>query len=215
MLDISATKRILQIGAGGVGAPLAQHLSLVADELIICDGDKYEDKNITRQPFAKDNEGRFKADVLCGSIPNASPLCQYVTEANVEDVLKAITPTLIVLAVDCDKPRKLIFDRNDEYPILWGANEVWAPQAGLSTPRWRWSPLEFFEKAEGNNEGCGIQTIYANIAAASMASTILQTHLSPEERDNRKAGTVEMFVARIRTGEYKILAKELEGMSAK
>ena len=186
----------------------------MAERLVICDGDKYEAKNIARQPLATGNEGRYKADVLCKGIPNAEPLCDYLTHGNIEEILTIIEPTLIVLAVDCDKPRKLVFDRNDRYPILWGANEVWAPQAGLSTPKWKWSPLEFFTKAEGNNEGCGIQTIFANIAAANMASTILQTHLTPEERDNRKAGTVEMFVARIQSGEYKILAKELEGMMA-
>lgn len=213
MLDTNATNRVLQIGAGGVGAALAQNLSLCSRQLAICDGDTFEPKNEVRQPFAIGKTEHNKAEVIAKACGNGAcetiAIPEFITPSNFKQLLKEIRPTLIVLCVDNDKARKTAFAHNGEYPILWAANEVWDPQAGLTTPKWRWNPMKFFRPAEGNNEGCGEQTIHANMAAAAMGTQLLHLHLSPEEKKNVKKEVTPIFLARVGELTYQLTPPEV------
>jgi len=214
MLSANATNRILQVGVGGVGAPLAQHLALITKkELVLMDGDVFEDRNRARQPFAIGNTGQNKAIALAQRIyaPQAKvhAIPEFLTQENAEALMEDVRPTMVVAAVDNDDARQCIFSFNDRLPILWGANEIWDPQAGLSTPKWKWNPLEYFPPSEGNNTGCGIQTINANIAAANMAIQLLQIHLAREEEEVRKENKAPVFMARVKTGIWQLTAAEL------
>ena len=218
MLNNRATSRVLQVGVGGVGAPIAQHLGLIADRLVLVDGDEYEDHNVIRQPFAMNAMGRPKSDVVAerleGSKAKVESIPEFITEENIEHLLKDTKPTLVVLCVDNDEARKLIFDRSDRFPILWGANELWDPQAGLSTPKWRWNPMEFFPASDVEPDadaapGCGEQTISANLAAANLASALLHSHLAPQEQSNAKEGRVPIFIAKVPSGIYQLTPKEI------
>jgi len=213
MLQNTATRRIMQIGAGGVGCPISQHLNLIADELIIIDGDTYEPQNADRQPLAVRNNGANKAIVTVDNLPavgcKVSAIPEMIDQTSLESYVEEYKPTLIFSCVDNDKAREAIFTHNKKIPIIWGANEVWDPQAGLSTPEWCWNPMEFFEAAEGNDTGCGAQTMHANMAAANYAMMLLNLHLAKQEQEEAKKGNLPIFIARVSGGEYKLLAKEL------
>jgi len=213
MLHPETTSRILQIGAGGVGGPIAQSLAMIADELTIADGDEFEAKNNSRQPFSRGKEGINKAVSMAEDLKakdcKIQPYPEFIKQANLKQVLDAVKPTLIVLCVDNDEARKLIFAERENYPILWGANEQWDPQAGLTTPTFCWNPMEYFAPADGNNggaDGCGIQTIHANIAAAAMAINLLHTWLAPQESPRARLGKLPCFVAQTEGGLYQLMS---------
>lgn len=221
MLDYKATDRVLQVGLGGVGAAIAQSLNLISQNLFLVDGDTYEPKNEARQAFSIGNQDANKAELIAEHLKTVNANCaieaipEYITDENWDDIVADIKPTLIVCCVDNDAARELIFDYREQHPILWAANEIWDPQAGLSTPKWSWNPMEFFQAAEGNNEGCGVQTVHANIAAASMALQLLHTNLAPQEADLAKKDELPVFEARVGGRPYQLLAKEIAPIPAK
>lgn len=184
-IDIS---RIILIGCGGVGSFIAQYLGLVigVEALLLVDGDKFERKNTNRQALAFKGIGEFKVDSLLASLEHAN--CQvdssahFIDEENWQRYIEVFDPTLIISAVDNDKARRLIFAENANYPILWGANELWTPQAGISLPQKPWSPLEAFQAAEEAGTACGIQTVHANACAAAMAMQLLMMHSTDHEQ---------------------------------
>lgn len=183
--------RIMLIGAGGVGGFLAHHLGLLteAKELMIVDGDSFERSNMSRQGIAFTGNGENKAEAtqrsLIGLPPRVIANDQFITEDNFNQFLEEFQPTLLVSAVDNDEARRLIFAKNKELPILWGANELWSPQAGISLPIKPWSPLEAFQSAEASGHACGLQTVHANSCAAAMAAMLLALHASPHEQSEK------------------------------
>lgn len=182
--------RILIIGAGGVGGFICQHIGLLTNVEAFCiaDGDNFERSNTSRQGHAQSAIGSNKAEATVFALDSYSPIpCiepweEFVKEGNVDELLNKFQPSLIILAVDNDEARKLIFSRNQEYDILWGANELWTPQAGISLKESPWSPLEAFKSAEATGTACGIQTVWANACAASMAMELLALHASEHEK---------------------------------
>lgn len=185
--------RIILIGCGGVGSFIAQHLGLVigVEALLLVDGDTYERKNTNRQALAFGALQDYKVEALLRSIGqpvhinSIDVVSEYITESNWDDMLNEFNPTLIICAVDNDEARKLIFAKNNEHAILWGANELWTPQAGLSLPSRPWNPMEAFQAAEEAGTACGIQTVHANACAASMAMQLLHMHASEHEDSNK------------------------------
>lgn len=184
-------KRIILIGAGGVGGFIAQHLGILSglEALCIVDGDSFERSNTSRQGFAAASLGENKASAICHSLPLAGidiwPVEEFITPENWDRILEEAKPDLLICAVDNDDARKLIFSKKEEYAILWGANELWSPQAGISFPQKPWSPLEAFESAESAGIACGVQTVHANACAASMAMQLLHLHASPHEQTEK------------------------------
>lgn len=180
--------KILLIGCGGVGSFIAQYLGLVigVDTLMVVDGDTFERKNTNRQALAFAGINERKVDALARSMPFAKPdietLDEFITEDNWAKILNDFDPTLIISAVDNDKARKLIFAEKERFPILWGANELWTPQAGISLPQKPWSPLEAFQAAEEAGTACGVQTVHANACAAAMAMQLLMMHSTDHEQ---------------------------------
>lgn len=175
------TETILLIGAGGVGAPLALHLGNLSRQLVILDDDVFEKSNLHRQPISRGNIGRTKVECLAERLDGWTsaevlPICERFTEDNSRHILESVRPDLICVAVDNDEARKAIWAHAGEYDILWGANELWEPQAGISFKERPWNPAECFKPAEGGNDPiCGQQSIKANLAAANLASFILMT----------------------------------------
>lgn len=184
-------KRIILIGAGGVGGFIAQHLGILSGLEVLCivDGDSFERGNTSRQGFAAANLGQNKALAIAEAMPIGEAqvwgIDEFITPGNWDSILTHAYPDLLICAVDNDEARKLIFDKKDKYPILWGANELWSPQAGISFPQKPWSPLEAFESAESAGIACGMQTVHANACAASMAMQLLHLHSSPHEQTEK------------------------------
>jgi len=182
------TSRIILVGAGGVGSFIAQYLGLLVgvEAILIIDGDTFERKNTDRQGLAAGNIGEDKVDAVAKALSHSPALIltdnQFIDEQNFPEIIKSFQPTLLISAVDNDKARKAIWAHNKDLPILWGANEQWTPQAGLSLPQKPWNPMEAFSPADAAGPGCNIQTVWANATAASMAGMLLGMHASDHEK---------------------------------
>lgn len=181
------TERILLIGAGGVGAPLAIYLGNLSQELFILDPDEYEKKNMHRQPLARGQIGEAKVDCLAAALApwtsaKVTPIQEWFTKENGKHIIDQTQPNLIVVAVDNDEAREAIWEHAPTHDILWAANELWEPQAGISRKHAHWNPADIFMAAEGGNDPiCGEQSIKANSAAACLAAYLLTTTLEEGE----------------------------------
>jgi len=126
--------QIKVIGIGGIGGALLPVLSrylnsaFAGSEVILIDGDNYEDKNHDRQDFPRLGN---KADVTAAQLGERFPFVYfrsqpaYVTPDNV--VLLVREGDLVFLCVDNHATRKLVSDRCEELhdvTLISGGNEL-------------------------------------------------------------------------------------------
>lgn len=177
-------ERIFLCGCGGVAGFLAPSLSYYS--VLAADGDCFEDSNQTRQPLARKYPNQKKALAFHEEY-GFDPFDEYVTQENIREILEW-EPDFVISAVDNDDARHVLWETfNGNTPILWGSNEVWSPQAGLSLPEASWIPWEWLPKRpiEEQATQCGSQTARANAAAASLAVTLMNMYLDdPTNPDN-------------------------------
>jgi molybdopterin/thiamine biosynthesis adenylyltransferase len=137
-------KNIHIIGCGGVTTHLMPPLMLTLEQfpdtrVTLHDGDVYEPSNISRQPFALENEGCFKSEVFAArySQSHATPIKAQREFIDKHTVLSP-TPHLIIAAVDNGKARfhakRLALEAKCH--LIIGANETTQADAFL------WSPLQ-------------------------------------------------------------------------
>jgi molybdopterin/thiamine biosynthesis adenylyltransferase len=127
------TKRIKVIGLGGIGSyliePLSRYLSHQTDyvELMLIDGDDYEDRNRQRQQFAeKGNKATVTAESLRLKFPEIhyKDKPEYVTEDNVVTLIRE--NDTVFLCVDNHSTRKVVSDRCEELDnvtLISGGND--------------------------------------------------------------------------------------------
>jgi molybdopterin/thiamine biosynthesis adenylyltransferase len=104
------------IGLGGVGSILSERLcrflNYAADvnaEIMLVDGDSYEQKNFERQEFSSfGNKAEVKADDLELQFPHirTDVYPAYINEANIADVIKE--GDVVFLCVDNHKTRMIV-----------------------------------------------------------------------------------------------------------
>lgn len=112
-------QRVVVIGLGGIGSQLLPSLlhylvsRKFAGEIVLMDGDLYEEKNLNRQLVPDMGIGMNKAEALAVSFKHLpvtiSALPYYLDEINVELVIKE--NDLIVCGVDNHYTRRLIDER--------------------------------------------------------------------------------------------------------
>lgn len=138
--------QIFQIGAGGTGSHLVQHIArlmgsneIIADRIgryTVIDGDRVEDRNVGRQLFAWRDVGQYKAEVLATRYSRSFGLSlgfanQYLKAGFVGSLIPKGSlrePTLIIGAVDQAAPRRMIFE---EIQKVQGARRtIWWMDAG-------------------------------------------------------------------------------------
>ncbi len=185
-------KKIALIGAGGLSTHIVAALA-GAYNLVIIDGDKYEEKNIQRQNFAEGNIGKNKADVLKTRLSTWSkhkvesiPL--YLTQASsgLHDV------DIIVAAVDNNDARLTAQYWADKLyvPLIMGVNEEYDPQAYLYLPGYKGTKADPFIFAgitpdgrdpsksctgEMTDDDKNVQTALANTVAGGFVLHILHS----------------------------------------
>ena len=113
--------RILIIGAGGIGALLASHVSRAYAfsnpvdplTLTIMDGDCVEERNLPHQPFTADDVGTPKVEALVRQLRDTGITedCLVALIAVTEDFTSDTDLSeydLVVVAVDREEPRNLV-----------------------------------------------------------------------------------------------------------
>lgn len=117
--------RVVIVGVGGVGTRLARELPMYLSrahagaEVVLVDGDIFEEKNLDRQDFdAERGIGTNKAAMWADEIKRRHPGVavsyhdRFVTKANVAEVVTE--SSVVFCAVDNHASRKLLSDRMSE-----------------------------------------------------------------------------------------------------
>lgn len=113
--------KIILLGAGGTGGWAASHICQMCSvldkpiDIVICDGDIVEEKNLNRQNFISQDVGSNKAKILAERYSAAYGVaCFYVpeyieSEERLTDLCKPKNQQLVILvgAVDNNKTREL------------------------------------------------------------------------------------------------------------
>ena len=187
-------KTALIIGAGGTGSLLVGAITQSFD-VIIADGDTYEDKNKTRQPLTA--TGKNKANVVAdvfGKNKSVEPIPHYLMGG------EGIETDIVLSCVDSNEGRNAArqIAMKNECPAIFMQNEAWNPMAFLYLPQYDNTFLCPFtryslDKLESSREfTCGGiqvdedeggQSGLANLAAAGLGVMILHS-LSQNNEDN-------------------------------
>jgi len=137
--------KILQIGCGGIGGWLAFFLAKTLtgdDELILCDGDIVEEKNLDRQFF--DQVGARKTSALRTKL--GATRCQIIDRPMYFDPADADYVDIIMSAVDNHKARRLALGTGK--PVIVGANEYVTSEGYIYLPEWKkdenLDPLKYY-----------------------------------------------------------------------
>jgi len=128
------TKYITIIGLGGVGSILVERLSRFLNysydltaEILLVDGDNYEQKNYERQEFNQlGNKAGIKAEELQVKYPTMifDAKESYVNDSNIEEIIKE--DDTVFLCVDNHKSRMIISNyckQLDNIILISGGND--------------------------------------------------------------------------------------------
>lgn len=198
------TKRIKVIGLGGIGSyliePLCRYLCHKTDyvELMLIDGDTYEDRNRQRQQFVeKGNKATVTRESLRLKFPEIHfrDKPEYITEDNVVTHIRE--NDTVFLCVDNHATRKVVSDRCEELDnvtLISGGNDetdgnviYYARKDGedITKPPTKLDPK--IAKPEDSNpgvtrDGCEArmnttpQLLFTNLAIASMMCNVFYAH---------------------------------------
>lgn len=105
--------RVAVVGVGGVGAAAAEMLARSGvGHLALIDSDEVSESNINRQlPALHSTVGQKKCEVLSRRLRDINPdidihpVCEYVNEENIGQVLSAFAPDHVVDAIDTLSPK--------------------------------------------------------------------------------------------------------------
>lgn len=129
------SKKILIVGAGGLGNEVATNLSCIGlKEIYIIDFDKIEIHNIHRQfNFTKSDVGKFKAEVLATKLSRCETKLDYFCESFNEFLKHDLELDLIIDCTDNFEVREEINSYSKQKNILWlyGSVEGWNGQVCL------------------------------------------------------------------------------------
>lgn len=202
-MDFKKFKRIAIIGNGGIGSnlvvPLMKFLKTMNRmgynhpvDILICDGDIVEKKNLERQDFVlsdiKSKKAKVTADFLSSShpVPNVDvyPIAEYIKEENLDFVGDG---TVLFVGVDNYVTRKVIEDAikkiEGEVLVIFGGNEyddgdvnvIHKTKEGFQTPLYSQKHPEINKRDRFPDEiGCeeaakisSPQLIFANMTVAN------------------------------------------------
>lgn len=227
--------KVIILGAGGTGSyvvPVIQKLLGADSEIYVCDGDKFEAKNMDRQLFSKYMIGRNKAEALAEMYPGGNTYAQvfavpyFLTDHSVFD---DIMPDVIIACPDNHKARLLCLEAADNIvaPVIMCGNEFESAAATLYLPenvghrtldpRVRYPEMLEGAASERSRVGCqgavqeeNKQLVVANMGsaffAASMFYGLCKSKDSPEDR--------EFMPGEIDWGLYKTYSTSVDGLRA-
>jgi hypothetical protein len=117
---------VIVVGSGGIGGHLIPALSRLisyhsafegdsAPEVVIVDGDEFEEKNITRQIVSPSDLGKNKAEAMTyfckyQGLTNVRHIPDYINQEDFERILMECDAPLVISSVDNDATRKAMID---------------------------------------------------------------------------------------------------------
>jgi molybdopterin/thiamine biosynthesis adenylyltransferase len=187
--------KVLQIGSGGCGNYTMPYLVCSVPELIIADGDTYEDKNLTRQPHAI--TGMNKAEAAVNLFKDRYPtVAAHPHMVTGDEEFTGLS--LIISCVDSNHGRvaaKALADAH-KVPLIICQNDVRDAEAYLYLPElsgtlldpYKRHGLATLQEAQAPCDGVIVeqveQTAYSNMVSAGAGCLILQSLIHEEEPDN-------------------------------
>jgi molybdopterin/thiamine biosynthesis adenylyltransferase len=217
------TRRIKVVGLGGIGSylvePLCRYLSHQGDyiELMLIDGDAYEDRNRQRQQFSeKGNKATVSLEALRLKFPEVHfrDKPEYITDENVVSLVRE--NDTIFLCVDNHATRKVVSDRCEELEnvtLISGGNDetdgnviYYRRKDGkdVTKPLTKLDPAiaNPQDKNPGTNRnGCEAnvnttpQLLFTNLAIASTMCNVFYAH----EKDNADFEQVYVDIKTLRS----------------
>ncbi len=183
-----AAARVLVVGLGGLGSPVAQYLAGAGVGTIgLCEGDRLEVHNLQRQTLYTTSEiGEPKLEVAQRRLEAVNPRIRFhpherLEAENVSDLLSAYD--LIVDATDNFGTRYLICDTcvTLEKTWVWGAAVRWDGMASLFDARL--SLRDAFPEPPAEQEDCdtlGVHGPLLGVIGSVMASQAIKFLLGLE-----------------------------------
>jgi hypothetical protein len=136
-------RKIFLVGVGGIGSNLGEMITRFCRtlpnfqrvHLILIDGDKIENSNLSRQKFEIIDINKNKAQALADYLRATKPeileidsIPEFVTTKNIRDVFRSIQEQdIVITALDSTPPRKLIAEYLEQFPsfiLLNPGNEL-------------------------------------------------------------------------------------------
>lgn len=116
---------VIVVGSGGTGGHLIPALARLVSyhsvfdnsppNVVIIDGDEFEEKNQTRQIVSSSDLGKNKAEAMADfcryqGLKNVESMGEYITQSSFECVLSQYDNPLVISCVDNDATRKAMID---------------------------------------------------------------------------------------------------------
>jgi molybdopterin/thiamine biosynthesis adenylyltransferase len=135
-------KKVLMVGAGGLGNPVGLGLSMTdIEELFVIDKDVVESTNLNRQPLFYDSVGKNKVPALISQLKKINPKISYTGLAEFIDLeyhtfFRRNKFDLIIDCVDNDKTRALLnyYSLKYEIPLISSATRFDSGHVNASIP---------------------------------------------------------------------------------
>jgi len=229
--------KILVIGAGGTGSyliPLLQRHLSKEDEIVVVDGDKFEEKNLDRQLFNKRFIGVNKA-VTMGLMYNSdnfakiTPVSSFLSDSNMKTYTDAADIDAIVACPDNHPARLRAIQMADimVVPAILCGNEVECASAMVYLTKYKGTKADprvvYPDMLSGSDHdpthACtGIaqeenkQLACANYMAAGFGMSLLYKYvINPVEDKYREGLPFELAWTMWGTEESKSIKQKLEG----
>lgn len=178
--------RVLIVGVGGLGSPVALYLSAAGvGTLGIVDNDIVSLSNLQRQILYKERELGYSksqaASLRINEISSKTTVCEYNTRLNLENAFDIISEYDIV--VDCSDniaTRLLIDDvcARQNKPFVYGAIDAYTGQVSVFDARQNWRYIDLFPSATtastNPNSGQGVIGTLPGIIGSIQATEVIK-----------------------------------------
>jgi molybdopterin/thiamine biosynthesis adenylyltransferase len=186
--------KVLIVGLGGLGCPVAQYLSSSGIGTIgLADGDRIEQSNLARQPlYGQADVGRLKAKVAIERLSHINnqikliAINEYISQENSEQI--AENYDLIVDCTDNYNTRYLLSDVavKQNKPLVFAALHKWEGQLGVLNYQNGPSYRDLFPDQEGmkNIPTCtevGVSSSLTGIMGSMQANEVVKVVLGLDQ----------------------------------
>ncbi len=196
--------KVLIIGAGGLGTPVATYLSTIGiGKIGIVDGDKIDMSNLNRQFLFDENQiGLFKVDVICSKLKLQNPEIEiiafnyFIDRVNIKNTFSDFD-----IICDCtdNLETRILIDKTvkkSKIPLVYAAVKDWEGYVTILNHKKNiqltdvFPAKELFKNAITNCSSTGIVNTTCGIAGSIQANEVIKIIL---ELDHQLDGKILCF----------------------